>query len=91
LKVTLHNLLVIGSILLLLAAGFGAGWLTAMATPEPQRIPWPDEVQQMLKATGIERYDPGPIDGIPGPRMKQGWLNYTFDYKYAMPHFEAKQ
>ena len=50
---------------------------------EQERIPWPSEVQKKLKDIGLPRYDPGKIDGDPGPLMRQAWLNYTFDYKYA--------
>jgi len=42
-------------------------------------IPSCKEIQIWLKALNDPRYDPGPIDGIPGPKMRIGWDNYICD------------
>ena len=47
------------------------------------------QIQQRLKDTGKERYDPGPIDGIPGPNTVEGWNNYTKD-QFAIRAIEGR-
>ena len=47
--------------------------------PDPNYIPSVMAIQQNLKALDDPRYDPGPIDGIPGPNTITGWDNYTKD------------
>ena len=47
--------------------------------PVQDPIPSVREIQQRLKDTGKPRYDPGKIDGIPGPNTVEGWNNYTED------------
>ena len=37
------------------------------------------ETQKRLKATGKPRYDPGPIDNIPGPRFMRALDAYICD------------
>lgn len=52
-------------------------------------IPSAREIQQRLKDLDDPRYDPGPIDGIPGPRMTTGWDNYICD-RYAKRAIEGR-
>lgn len=47
--------------------------------PDPNYIPTIEQIQQALKNTGNERYDPGPIDNKVGPKLKNGWENYCID------------
>ncbi len=47
--------------------------------PDPNFIPSARQIQQRLTDLGKARYDPGPIDGIPGPKMIKGWDNYICD------------
>jgi hypothetical protein len=49
--------------------------------PDPNHIPSAREIQQRLKDTGKERYNPGKIDGIIGVQTKSqtAWDNYTCD------------
>ena len=49
---------------------------------DPNYIPSAREIQQRLKDLDDPRYDPGEIDGIPGPEMIRGWDNYICD-RYA--------
>ena len=46
---------------------------------EEINIPSVNDIQRRLKALEDPRYDPGPIDGIPGPNTVSGWDNYTKD------------
>ena len=46
-------------------------------------IPSAREIQRRLKELDNPRYDPGKIDGIPGPNTMEGWNNYTCD-QYAI-------
>ena len=46
------------------------------------------ELQQALADCNHPRYDPGPIDGIAGPRTIDAWQNWTFD-KYANRGFHG--
>ena len=55
--------------------------------PDPNFIPSAREIQQRLTDLDKPRYDPGPIDGIPGPKMIRGWDNYTCD-QFAKKCFE---
>ena len=57
--------------------------------PVQSPIPSVRQIQQRLKDTGKERYDPGPIDGIPGPNTITGWNNYTKD-QFAKGEFEGE-
>lgn len=50
--------------------------------PTQNLIPSAREIQQRLKDLDDPRYDPGPIDGISGPKMIRGWDNYICD-QYA--------
>ena len=50
---------------------------------DPNYIPSVREIQQRLKDTGKPRYDPGKIDGIPGPDTMTGWNNLIKD-RYAI-------
>lgn len=52
-------------------------------------IPSVREIQQRLKDTGKPRYDPGPIDGIPGPNTVTGWNNHTKD-QFAKRDIEGR-
>lgn len=56
--------------------------------PDPY-IPSAREIQQRLKDLDDPRYDPGPIDGIPGPRMITGWDNLIKD-RYAIRAIEGE-
>lgn len=47
--------------------------------PDPEYIPTIEQIQQALKNTGIERYNPGPVDNKVGPQLKSGWENYCID------------
>jgi len=42
-------------------------------------------IQQMLTDLNDQRYDPGPIDNVPGPQFRRAYLNYEYDFEYAMP------
>lgn len=42
-------------------------------------IPSTREIQQRLKEMGIERYDPGKIDGVIGKNSRKAWDNYICD------------
>lgn len=55
---------------------------------DPNHIPSIMETQKRLKATGKPRYDPGPIDNIPGPRFMRALNNYTKD-QYAKRAIEG--
>ena len=55
---------------------------------DPNYIPSVREIQQRLKDTGKPRYDPGKIDGIPGPKTIEGWDNFTKD-QYAIRAFRG--
>ena len=57
--------------------------------PDPNHIPSARQIQQSLKDLGDPRYDPGPIDGIPGPKMIKGWDNYICD-RYAKRSIEGR-
>ncbi len=57
--------------------------------PDPNFIPSARQIQQSLKDLDNPRYDPGPIDGIPGPKMIKGWDNYICD-QYAKRSIEGK-
>ncbi|KKL62609.1 hypothetical protein LCGC14_1065730 [marine sediment metagenome] len=57
--------------------------------PDPNFIPSARQIQQSLKDLDDPRYDPGPIDGIPGPKMIEGWDNYTCD-QYAIRSIEGE-
>jgi len=46
---------------------------------DPNCIPSVMEIQQRLKDTGIARYDPGKVDGIPGKMTVTAWDNHTCD------------
>ncbi len=50
-------------------------------------IPSIRQIQQMLKDTGKKRYDPGPIDNIPGPRFMTTLEKYKCD-EFAIKEFE---
>ena len=52
-------------------------------------IPSAREIQQRLKDLNDPRYDPGPIDGIPGPKMIRGWDNLIID-RYAIRAIEGR-
>ena len=52
-------------------------------------IPSAREIQQRLKDLDDPRYDPGPIDGIPGPKMITGWDNLIKD-RYAIRDIEGR-
>lgn len=52
-------------------------------------IPSAREIQQRLKDLNDPRYDPGPIDGIPGPKMITGWDNLIKD-RYAKRAIEVR-
>ena len=80
------------SMVRVLLVGFGCVVLIAMyciiqtqkqvkiiRVPDPNHIPSARQIQQSLKDLDNPRYDPGPIDGIPGPKMIKGWDNYTCD------------
>ena len=47
--------------------------------PVQAPIPSVREIQQRLKDTGIARYDPGKVDGIPGKMTVTAWDNHTCD------------
>ena len=57
--------------------------------PVQAPIPSAREIQQRLKDLDDPRYDPGPIDGIPGPRMITGWDNLIKD-RYAIRAIEGR-
>ena len=57
--------------------------------PDPNYIPSARQIQQSLKDLDNPRYDPGPIDGIPGPKMITGWDNYVCD-QYAKRSIEGE-
>ena len=57
--------------------------------PDPNYIPSAREIQQRLKDLDDPRYDPGPIDGIPGPKMITGWDNLIKD-RYAKRAIEGE-
>ncbi len=57
--------------------------------PDPNYIPSARQIQQSLKDLDDPRYDPGPIDGIPGPKMIEGWDNYVCD-RYAIRSIEGE-
>ena len=46
---------------------------------EEIKIPSVHDIQRRLKDLDDPRYDPGRIDGIPGPNTVTGWNNYTKD------------
>ena len=52
-------------------------------------IPSPREIQQSLKDLDDPRYDPGKVDGIPGPDTIRGWDNLIKD-RYAKRAFEGE-
>lgn len=52
-------------------------------------IPSAREIQRRLKELDNPRYDPGKIDGIPGPNTLEGWNNYTCD-QYAIRDVEGR-
>jgi hypothetical protein len=52
-------------------------------------IPSAREIQQRLKDLDDPRYDPGPIDGKPGPKMIRGWDNLIID-RYAKRAIEGR-
>lgn len=56
---------------------------------DPNCIPSAREIQQRLKDLDDPRYDPGPIDGIPGPKMTRGWDNLIMD-RYAKRAIEGE-
>jgi len=47
------------------------------------------EIQQRLKDLDNPRYDPGLIDGIPGPNTMTGWNNLIKD-RYAKRAIEGR-
>ena len=57
--------------------------------PDLNYIPSAREIQQRLKDLDDPRYDPGPIDGIPGPKMIRGWDNLIID-RYAKRAIEGE-
>lgn len=57
--------------------------------PVQAPIPSAREIQQRLKDLDNPRYDPGPIDGIPGPKMIEGWDNLIED-RYAKRAIEGE-
>ena len=57
--------------------------------PDPNYIPSARQIQQQLKDLDNPRYDPGPIDGIPGPKMIRGWDNLIID-RYAKRAIEGR-
>ena len=90
------------SMVRVLLVGFGCVVLIAMyciiqtqkqvkiiRVPDPNFIPSARQIQQSLKDLDNPRYDPGPIDGIPGPKMISGWDNYIMD-RYAKRAIERK-
>jgi len=56
---------------------------------EEVNIPSAHEIQSRLKALGDPRYDPGKIDGIPGPNTIEAWDNYTKD-QFAIRAIEGE-
>lgn len=46
---------------------------------EAGQIPTIEGLQQFLKDTGMERYNPGKVDGVVGPNTVKAWENYSFD------------
>ncbi len=52
-------------------------------------IPSVREIQQRLKDLDDPRYDPGKVDGIPGPDTMRGWNNLIKD-RYAKRAFEGE-
>ena len=52
-------------------------------------IPSIRQIQQRLKDTGKKRYDPGPIDNIPGPRFMTALEKYKCD-EFAIKEFERR-
>ena len=90
------------SMVRILLVGFGCVVLVAMyciiqtqqqvkiiRVPDPNYIPSAREIQQRLKDLDDPRYDPGPIDGIPGPKMITGWDNLIKD-RYAKRAIEGE-
>ncbi len=91
------------SMVRVLLVGFGCVVLIAMyciiqtqkqvktiRVPDPNYIPSARQIQQQsLKDLDDPRYDPGPIDGIPGPKMIKGWDNYVCD-QYAKRSIEGE-
>lgn len=67
-------LILAGCVIALVTLHFiGAG-----SEPTPS-IPTPRQVQEFLKAQNHPRYDPGKIDGVPGPKTCTAWVNWTVD------------
>lgn len=56
---------------------------------DPNYIPSVREIQQQLKDTGKERYDPGKVDGIPGPKTIKAWDNHNID-QFAIRAIEGE-
>ena len=52
-------------------------------------IPSAREIQQKLKDLDDPRYDPGKVDGKPGPDTMRGWDNHTCD-RYAKRAIEGR-
>jgi hypothetical protein len=52
-------------------------------------IPSPRQIQQSLKDLDDPRYDPGKVDGIPGPDTITAWNNLIKD-RYAKRAFEGE-
>jgi hypothetical protein len=57
--------------------------------PDTNYIPSPREIQQKLKDLDDPRYDPGKVDGIPGPDTITAWNNLIKD-RYAKRAFEGE-
>lgn len=53
------------------------------------KIPSARRIQQRLKELDNPRYDPGKLDGIPGPNTMEGWNNYTKD-QFAIKAVEER-
>ena len=49
---------------------------SAAPTAKPERSPTPEHVREVQQALADAGYDPGPIDGIFGPRTKSALRKY---------------
>ena len=58
--------------------------------PDPNYIPSARQIQQSLKDLDNPRYDPGKIDGIPGPDTITAWDNLIED-RYAKRAIEGTE
>lgn len=78
-------------ILIIAASVFGAGFLVAWQhkpeihhSIEVEIVPMTvKQQQQWLKDTGIDRYDPGKIDGVAGTKLCKALNNYSIDQTAA--------